>query len=230
MTTVRRSVFPITALVLLSSCALSTRTYVNRHWTFDCYEGDISRIENLDGTIKARLNDGVATQVGGVGCRVYLGTGMSSTVIDVPRGSVVVMTRSKDFVLIDRSSSPETESDSEPEEPPIEDPAESVEEKDVDPLAAAAAAKQLREARTNLAANQYREALSGLERAYEIDSTNPEIAAELISLLKRLGLELYSKGRLDEAISHWTRVLEVAPNDIVAQRFIHRARTIEKNN
>jgi len=89
------------------------------------------------------------------------------------------------------------------------------------------AARAYDEGRERLKGGSQREALLAFERAYSLDPERKEVVDSLASLLKNMGLELYSKGKWSEAISYWKRALEISPADTETLRFLNRAEGIE---
>ncbi|MCZ6794513.1 MAG: tetratricopeptide repeat protein [Planctomycetota bacterium] len=89
-------------------------------------------------------------------------------------------------------------------------------------------AKQVyRNAQSLLKINRNDDALQAFERAHKLDPVNLEITDSLVFLLKHMGLELYSKGRLDEAVVYWEKILVIRPADIEGMRFLRRAKAVE---
>ncbi len=84
------------------------------------------------------------------------------------------------------------------------------------------------EATSLVAKSQYEAARQAFERAYALNAGNPAVTEGLIALLKKMGLELYSKGKLEEAVTHWQRALEIKPKDEETLRYLKRARTVSK--
>ena len=91
-----------------------------------------------------------------------------------------------------------------------------------------AAHQQLVEAQTFLREGRDDDARSALERGYSHDPGNAQVTECLVVLLKRTGLELYSKGDSAQAIVHWQRVLEIRPGEPETLRFVERAHSVSR--
>ncbi len=89
-----------------------------------------------------------------------------------------------------------------------------------------AAHRQLVEAQTLLKEGRDDAARSALERGYSHDPDNADVTECLVVLLKRMGLELYSKGDSAQALVHWQRVLEIRPGEPETLRFVERAHSV----
>lgn len=91
-----------------------------------------------------------------------------------------------------------------------------------------AANEKLFEARRSIKEGRDEPARLKLEAAYGLDPSNAEVTDGLVALLKKMGLELYSRGEAAQAVSHWQRVLEIRPGDAETLRFIQRANAVNR--
>jgi tetratricopeptide (TPR) repeat protein len=91
---------------------------------------------------------------------------------------------------------------------------------------AASAAKAHDEARSLADKGALEAARQAYERAYALNEKDGAVSEGLVSLLKKMGLELYSKGKLEEAVTHWKRALQIRPEDEEVRRYLQRAQTV----
>ena len=90
-----------------------------------------------------------------------------------------------------------------------------------------AARKAYKTGQKLLKVNRNSAALNAFEEAHSLDPDNLEITDTLVFLLKNTGIELYSKGKWDEAIFYWEKLLKIRPGDVEGLTFLRRARALE---
>jgi len=90
------------------------------------------------------------------------------------------------------------------------------------------AAATLAEARRLVGAGRDGEAVERLEAARALDPGNPAVSGALADLLKKMGLERYSRGDSAQAVSCWKRALEARPGDPETLRFLERASAVNR--
>ncbi len=67
------------------------------------------------------------------------------------------------------------------------------------------------------------------ESRIEARAGRPESVHKTVASLKREGLQLYSRGDLNGAVSCWRRIRELDPADTETRQFLQRAKAILKN-
>ena len=90
----------LAAIATLSSCAISSRDYVNKLSGYAITEGRITRIENLSTQNVQPLKDGIAVTVGIPGCRVLIQfENGEEKAFDVNSGVILVHGYDCDFIV-----------------------------------------------------------------------------------------------------------------------------------
>ena len=90
----------LAALAVLSSCAVTSRDYVEELTGYATTEGRITRIESLNSKKVEPLKDGIAVTVGQPGCRVLIRfENGEEKVFDVYEDVILVHGYDCDFIL-----------------------------------------------------------------------------------------------------------------------------------
>jgi hypothetical protein len=90
----------LAAIATLSSCAMSSRDYVNELSGYAITEGRITSIENLNTQDVQPLKDGIAVTVGIPGCRVMIQfENGEQKAFDVHSGVILVHGYECDFIV-----------------------------------------------------------------------------------------------------------------------------------
>ncbi len=87
------------AVFLLTSCMLSSRSYVEKQSGFAILKGEVVHIENLNSVFKEDLIDGNANHISAGGARITMKFGEEMSSFEPGPGSVLVLSRHGDYLL-----------------------------------------------------------------------------------------------------------------------------------
>jgi hypothetical protein len=90
----------VAAPLALVSCGVSGKAFVDNSLGYSVTRGNIVRVDNLNTEWNNLLSDGVAIRISSPGCRVGVRMGQPVQELDLKPGSIVVLSKKGDFVLI----------------------------------------------------------------------------------------------------------------------------------
>jgi len=106
------------SLLILPSCAMKSRDYVDQAQEFSVLKGKVESIENLTGVVEVYLADGIALKIKAAGGQVGLKVTEERTeTMDLPPGGMLLLCKDGDYLMQPLSKSPQKA----PEKPAKED-------------------------------------------------------------------------------------------------------------
>lgn len=87
------------AVFLLTSCVLSSRSFVEKQSGYAILKGEVVRIENFNSQSKEALFDGIANHISAGGSRLTMKFGEELDVFEPGPGSILVLSRHGDYLL-----------------------------------------------------------------------------------------------------------------------------------
>jgi tetratricopeptide (TPR) repeat protein len=222
------------ALPVCASCLTSSSQYLDDFRAYAVARGTILKVENLTMDGAMHLRDGFAVPITVPGCRVTIDFDRETQTVDMHPGGVLVFSTNEDLLILPLTpnqgeTAPQEggetkqseQGDTQTAEAPKADPKKKESKEEL-------AKKAYNEATSLVAKNQHEAARQAFERAYALNAKDPAVTKGLLDLLKKMGLELYSKGKLEQAVTHWERALELRPKDEETLRYLKRAETVSK--
>lgn len=94
----------LVSLLLLVSCGTTARSFVDETAGYSSTKGRLQRVENLSSENHQYLKDGVAVTASAAGATITLKINESMVTLETTRGTIIVYSKSGDYVLQPLSS------------------------------------------------------------------------------------------------------------------------------
>ena len=239
----------------LFSCALTSEEYVDGLAGYSVVRGRIVEVDALTAREKTRLSDGLALAAKEGRGRITMDFGKRKKTIALQPGSLLVFSREGDFLLSPLKfssdhraatqaalSAPRKRKAPRPNRRLIEYVLDTLKAFEESRFSEAEARTQELEELFPLEVSAYIYAEMLRARLEEVrnpgslsspsqpaaSSEDPEAVKKTVAALKKRGLDLYSRGKLTEAVECWKKVLELVPSDEEAKRYLERAETVSR--